>query len=417
MEKIALYGGAFDPVHRGHIDVSQGILKTGIIDQVWLMPCNQHVFEKDLTSAKHRLKMCNIACEGVRGVSTFSYEINKGLSGKTYDFLKSLLSSDYVDRYQFYYIIGLDNALNIQEWYNWEEVINMIPFIVVPRKGYQDVTRDLKWFHHKPHIYLREVDAIDCSSTEVREFCSSPKLEQYVDFLDKIDLRVLTYIHDNKLYKDKGFFSENSLSVKELENKEETLSSEIKIKETETVFSSDFLETKRTEFTDKKGRSREWFWVKRTKGSKAVMIIATVGEKLVITREHRIPLNFEDGDPYEWSFPAGLVEEGENVQDAVVRELKEETGLTVKEITKISPFTYNSAGLTDESVANVWVDAEGEVSNKHNESSEDIITVLADKEYVKNLLEDPNKKIGAKAWLVMDEFISDYEVWKILKEI
>ena len=99
----------------------------------------------------------------------------------------------------------------------------------------------------------------------------------------------------------------------------------------------------------------------------AVVIVPfhTAGNKMVIIREFRVPL-----DDYEYGFPAGLVDMGETVEQAARRELMEETGLTVSRFIKVSPPIYSSAGMTDESVAMVYVECEGEPSNSANTDSE-----------------------------------------------
>ena len=80
----------------------------------------------------------------------------------------------------------------------------------------------------------------------------------------------------------------------------------------------------------------------------AVVIIATINsggkKKLVITKEFRVPIW-----DYEYGFPAGLIDEGEDIAETVKREMKEETGLDVVRIDHTSMPVYSSAGLTDES--------------------------------------------------------------------
>ncbi|KPJ76348.1 MAG: hypothetical protein AMJ54_11840, partial [Deltaproteobacteria bacterium SG8_13] len=87
--------------------------------------------------------------------------------------------------------------------------------------------------------------------------------------------------------------------------------------------------------------------------------------------------------------------------DAVRRELDEETGLAVTRILKVGPPVYSSAGMTDESVAMVFVECEGEITTAANEGTEQIEPMLLSKEEVTRLVEDPSKKFDAKAWLVM----------------
>lgn len=133
----------------------------------------------------------------------------------------------------------------------------------------------------------------------------------------------------------------------------------------------------------------------------AVVIVPyhTVTKKMVIIREYRVPL-----DDYEYGFPAGLVDNGESVEQAARRELMEETGLTVSRFIKISPPVYSSAGMADESVAMVYVECEGEPSNSANTDSELIETLFISPAQASDLLNDTTLKFDAKAWLAISQF-------------
>jgi len=119
----------------------------------------------------------------------------------------------------------------------------------------------------------------------------------------------------------------------------------------------------------------------------AVVIVPTIE-----TKEFRVPLW-----DYEYGFPAGLIDDGEDLEQTVARELKEETGLEVAKIKHISAPVFSSAGLTDESCHMVLVEAKGQVSNKWLDDTEDIEVLLLDVEGIRDLLAS-NKKIAAKAW-------------------
>jgi ADP-ribose pyrophosphatase len=173
----------------------------------------------------------------------------------------------------------------------------------------------------------------------------------------------------------------------------------MKIIKVEKVVGSNFLNLYDTHYQDKTGKDKHWLWVGRPNERKAVIIIAEVENKLAIIREFRVPLS-----GYEWGFPAGLIDGDEDAEVTVRRELKEETGLEVKEIKCISPFVYNSAGITNESIAVAYVTAEGDISKEHLESSEEIETFLMNQEGVKELLEIKGNMFGAKAWIIMNQF-------------
>ncbi len=164
-------------------------------------------------------------------------------------------------------------------------------------------------------------------------------------------------------------------------------------------------------YVDKNGRSRLWQIVSRAKEPKcvtgkfkvpdAVVIVPfhTTENKLVITREYRVPLA-----DFEYGFPAGLVDEGETIEQAARRELKEETGLDVVRFVGISPPIYSSAGMTDESVAMVYVECEGKPSTARNTGSELIEVELISRSQASRLCKNPTLKFDAKAWFVLSGF-------------
>jgi len=127
-----------------------------------------------------------------------------------------------------------------------------------------------------------------------------------------------------------------------------------------------------------------------------VPLLATpAGPRLVMTREFRVPL----GD-YEHSFPAGLRDGDETIEETVRRELAEETGLALTRIGTTSPPVIASAGLSDESAAIVFVDCEGEPHTRNTEQSEDIEILLLDFDETCRLRKS-SEKFSAKAWLVL----------------
>ena len=58
LTKIAVFGGAFDPPHRGHAAVARHL--TGLFDEVWVMPAYKHMYDKRMTPYEDRLEMCNL---------------------------------------------------------------------------------------------------------------------------------------------------------------------------------------------------------------------------------------------------------------------------------------------------------------------------------------------------------------------
>ena len=164
-------------------------------------------------------------------------------------------------------------------------------------------------------------------------------------------------------------------------------------------------------YKDKNGLNKSWQVATRAAQPKcvsgrftepdAVMIVPfhTLENKLVVTREYRVPLA-----DYEVAFPAGLIDDGESLEQAVRRELKEETGLNLTRVTGSTPLLYSSAGMTDESVAMVTIECSGRPSSAANTASESIKVDFVSPSQAARLCNNPTLKFDAKAWLVLNGY-------------
>ena len=156
------------------------------------------------------------------------------------------------------------------------------------------------------------------------------------------------------------------------------------------------------EHKDKQGK---WLFSSReedvlppeSKEPDAVIIVAVYNKRyIVLTDEFRVPIKGR-----EISFPAGLIEKGEAVEDAAKREFFEETGLDLDVKMKSSPKLYSSAGCTNETVQIVFGEATGELSSTNHEAGEDINIIVANYDYVCQLCDSQHMPIGAKAWPIL----------------
>ena len=124
-----------------------------------------------------------------------------------------------------------------------------------------------------------------------------------------------------------------------------------------------------------------------------VILYGVYGEekdKVVLIRQFRYPIN-----GYVYEFPAGLVEPGEELVNAGVREMFEETGLTFTPVeagSYMKPY-FTTVGMTDESCGTVFGYCAGDPTNTHQESSEDIQVVIADRAECRRILKEENVAI------------------------
>ena len=134
-------------------------------------------------------------------------------------------------------------------------------------------------------------------------------------------------------------------------------------------------------------------------------------DKVVLIRQYRYPLG-----GYVYEFPAGLVEPGEDMFQAGIREMHEETGLEFAPVESGAfsrPF-FTSIGMTDESCGTVYGYCSGTPSNAHQEGSEDIEVILADRNECRRILREENVAIMC-AYMLMHFIASEGDPLDFLK--
>lgn len=194
MKKIALFGGSFNPIAKHHINIANELLNYDI-DEVWIMPCYESINKKKkLESSEHRLNMCNIAIinNDSKKIKICNFEIENKLLDSPNEIMIEFLKYYKNDSNKFYFVMGADNANNIHNWIDSEKAFNLLPFIIIPREGY-DIKKDI-WKKESPHIYINNFNIVLGSSTQFREDFKKDKTSEL------IDRDVLKYIKENNLY-------------------------------------------------------------------------------------------------------------------------------------------------------------------------------------------------------------------------
>lgn len=199
MEKIGFFGGTFDPIHFGHLNLIVEIFERCQIDRILICPVNVSPTKLEtppIAGGEHRLKMIELAVEKLSYVSITDIELGKSAPSFTVETLESLLKNGRGEK-EFYLLIGEDAICEMDKWKNIEELMLYVTPIIATRYGFK--AQKLVHFSSRVKSKLEEgqvkILGMDISSKKIRERL---KKGRYCGHL--VPAKVLDYIYENHLY-------------------------------------------------------------------------------------------------------------------------------------------------------------------------------------------------------------------------
>jgi nicotinate-nucleotide adenylyltransferase len=174
--RVALFGGTFDPPHRGHLGVARAAADAFMLDRVLFAPAGQQPLKLDIASASFadRLAMVELACtEEPRDprlvVSSIDAPRSDGAPNYTVDTLASL--RDQLPDAVLYNLVGADSFLSLRHWRQPERLLARAEWIVVSRPGYplDDLSSLRLTEAQRARVHLIETVHEDVSATALRQ--------------------------------------------------------------------------------------------------------------------------------------------------------------------------------------------------------------------------------------------------------
>ena len=196
----AIYGGTFDPIHKGHIALANHAVRECGIDKLIFMPAFISPFKQNRRTApgKDRAAMIESILGYNKAFCLSRYEIGKEGPSYTYDTVmhwKQILDG------KLSFILGFDSVIEIDTWYRGEEILKEVSLITArrPYANDSDGWNKIKYYREMfgTETTVLEMAPVDASSTEVRM-----NVHAGMPISDLVAPEVERYISEHDLYKD-----------------------------------------------------------------------------------------------------------------------------------------------------------------------------------------------------------------------
>lgn len=220
--RIGLFGGTFNPIHRGHLRAASEVIKIFNLDHIFLIPAAlpPHKTPVTVASADDRLEMIKLAINGISGITVSDVELQRSGLSYTIDTVYHFKGTYPADAL-IYLIMGLDAFLEIDSWKSCLELLEQIPMIVMARPHERHQSAQQGWKILESYlkskisvdyrfsgsqncfisagmqpVHICDVKALNISSTKIRQ-----EVKQKQTIENWVPTEVAEYIKHKGLYK------------------------------------------------------------------------------------------------------------------------------------------------------------------------------------------------------------------------
>ena len=222
MDNLLIYGGTFDPVHLGHVEVLKAVQKFMHFDAIKLIPCKIPLL-KDPTQApiQARLDMLNLILPEIEHASIDTIELDRDTPSYTFNTLLEL-QKNHAKPTACTLLLGEDAFAQLPQWHQWEKLLTVCHILVVERPpalpctsssrstkaptprglsagsiGARHETKNHQDLKTKPHgcLYFFNAGHYPIASTDIRK-----KLAMGLNCDDILPKKISAYIKNQHLY-------------------------------------------------------------------------------------------------------------------------------------------------------------------------------------------------------------------------
>ena len=220
-KRIDFYGGTFDPVHLGHLEIAEKVLRLFEIDELRFVPAQlaPHKVSREVTPALHRHAMLALATQDNARLLVSSFELDEPKRCYTVDTLAHF-QAELAETASMFFVMGADSWSEITTWRDWERLLTITNHIVVSRPGYdlsanpatlafaarivdlrgaaKERVAEIVNNSEGKRIFVTDAVMTDISATEIRRAARERRHEQLVRL---VPLPVANYIRKYGLYR------------------------------------------------------------------------------------------------------------------------------------------------------------------------------------------------------------------------
>lgn len=206
---IGIFGGTFDPIHNGHVQVIENLLKIIHFDKLIVIP-NGHPPHKDKgIDPKVKFELVNIALAHLDNIQIDERELNAETPSYAYLTYKQVQLEN--EGSSLAWVMGSDSFLGIETWYEYEKLLQEANLLILERPGYslddefsvkhileQRKVYNISDFHEDSgRIFISKIDPIELTSTKIRD-----SIRRNEDVSSLLNHDVHRLIKNKNLYKE-----------------------------------------------------------------------------------------------------------------------------------------------------------------------------------------------------------------------
>ena len=215
MTSLILFGGTFDPPHRGHLMCALAVQRQLNADHFYFIPCKIPAIKPQAHASEHeRLQMLQLLLASYPQFQIDTQELTRKGPSYTVETLQYIRHT-WGKTASVNFLLGLDSFLQLTDWHRWETLLSLANLVIMMRPGYENIAQqpltDLLAHHAvdsvnqlltMPYGGIYRVDAgyYQVSSTWIRQQIQSDHLNQVKPCLSE---EVFLYVEQNEIYKNK----------------------------------------------------------------------------------------------------------------------------------------------------------------------------------------------------------------------